>query len=594
MEKYKKLRLSLITLLLALVVALAAAVFAIGGRGTAAYAATERKDRFVELDGNSVFYTAIHGAEIEATNPEDTGENAEHYTLFKIGTDETLAYRQHLAYKWITNKTDDDGNFTNVRETKYFSMELFFPEINFKRYYIKFESQQYTLTEDGKSTNYIVFTPNEDKTAVQVAVAQSDKDGKIGETVDIGTPVTNTDHITISIDNYEEGNYDLTVNGTRSAAAFKNVYETFSAYVASGDSAVTPMTFGAEFEEEAVETENGAQMVLVDISGQSFKMYKDGSVYKIKDTAAPALCFSQTPSYLEYGKTIGFQFRVIDVLANITSNSSRATAYYYVLTGDQVDDVNFDYDRIDYETKSTDSEGEGEETEKQTSPFKKMTTTSSDRIYSDENTFIPEQYLKSDVMGLVKIYYEITDYATTSMAFTDKVFVDWYVEDALGEGTDALEEVGAYNTNKTFGGKFLKLIKGKEGATYARDNDADAGDPLEAYKESVKEFRDVYQSRIDKAIEALEDGKLYAGGKKFYLPSIEWDFYDEYLTGTDYRYSIYFRGASSSSHTSLASNKLAIDLNDADVTYRFTIFVTDSFGNPMRYPTREEDGKVVW
>ena len=52
MEKYKKLKLSLITLLLALIVALTAAVFAINSRSTSALAA----DRLVELDGNSVFY----------------------------------------------------------------------------------------------------------------------------------------------------------------------------------------------------------------------------------------------------------------------------------------------------------------------------------------------------------------------------------------------------------------------------------------------------------------------------------------------------------------------------------------------------------
>lgn len=594
MEKYKKLKLSLITLLLALIVALTAAVFAINSRGASAYAATEHKDRLVELDGNSVFYTAIHGAEIGTTNPDDTSEEAKHYTLFKIGKEETVSYRQNLAYKWITNRTDSDGNYLNIADDKYFSIELYFPEIDFERYYIKFESQQYTLTEDGKSTNYLVFTSNDDKTAVQAAVAQADKDGKIGETVDIGAPIAKDTDIKISIENYDGGDYDVIVNNVRSLGALKNVSEYFASYEPSGDNAVTPLTFGAEFA-EGVDAETVAQMALVDISGQSFEMYKDGSVYKVKDTAAPALCFSQTPSYLEYGKTIGFQYRVIDVLANITSNSSRATAYYYVLTGDQVKNVNFEYDRIDYETDTSDNEGEGEGTEKPTDPFKKYTTTSTDRIYSDKNTFIPNEYLKSDVMGLVKIYYEISDYATASMANTDKVFVDWYVEEALGAYSDtALVDVGKYNTGKV-GGKFLKLIKGKEGATYAREGDATKGD----YIDSVKEFQREYQKKIDKAIEELEDQKLYAGGKKFYLPAIEWDFLDDYLTGTDYKYSIYYRGAKSGSNTSLASNKLAIELNDADVTYRFTIYITDAFGNPMRYPDengewQEIDSSDVW
>ncbi|MDE7256707.1 MAG: hypothetical protein K2N50_01970, partial [Clostridia bacterium] len=35
---------------------------------------------------------------------------------------------------------------------------------------------------------------------------------------------------------------------------------------------------------------------------------------------------------------------------------------------------------------------------------------------------------------------------------------------------------------------------------------------------------------------------------------------------------------------------------DADVTYRFTILITDTFGNPMRYPTDAVDGdnNVIW
>lgn len=597
MEKYKKLKISLITLLLALVVALGAAIIAINGRVVTAYAT----DRFVELDGNSVFYTAIYGAEIEATAPDDTSEDAKHYTLFKIGSDETLSYRQNLAYKWISASGDEDGKPT----VRYLSMELYFPEINFKRYYIKFESQQYVLTEDEKSTNYLVFIPNDDKTAVQVAVVRSLED-EVKDEDKIGEPIANGTNIKISIDNYYKGNYDLTVNGTKAEAAFKNVNESFASYVASGDSAVTPLTFGAEFAAERVETEDGAQMALVDISGQSFEMHKDNGVYKVKDTAAPVLCFSQTPSYLEYGKTIGFQYRVIDVLANITSNSSRATAYYYVLTGEQVADVDFEYTKTDYETKTTDNEGEnqteggeaGEETKKQTNPFKKISTSSTDRIYSDKNTFVPRDYLKSDVMGLVKIYYELSDYATSSMAKTDTVFVDWYIEEALGKSTTALVDVNDYTDNKRASStsKFLKLIKNKEGATYARADDEDKASPLDAYKDSVKKFRSDYQKAIDEAIEKLEDGKLYAGGKKFYLPAIEWDFLDEYLNGTDYKYSIYYRGATSGSNTSLSSNKLSIDLNDADVTYRFTIFVTDAFGNPMRYPTDEKDenGKVVW
>ncbi len=576
MEKYKKLKLSIITLLLALVVALTAAVFVINGKSTSAFA----DDRLVELDGNTVFYTAIHGAEITQTKLGE-GEDEHYYTTFKIGSGEEVSYRQNLAYKWITAS----GNEFGTPEEKNFSIKLKFPETNFKMFYIKFESQQYTLTKDGKSTNYLVFTADGENVKIGVS-STAEKDGDkitdITEIKEIGTATKNGE-ILIELGNYSEGNYAIKLNGEDKDGELKNVSENFASYVASGDNAVTPMTFGAIFDEENVETENGAEMVLMDVNGQSFETYEQSNgSFKIKDTAAPVLCFSQTPSYLEYGKSLSLQYKVIDVIAS----SPRSTAYYYVLTGEQVSTEGYDFNKTDYEEKkegkdNEEGEGEGEDEEEQENPFIKVTTSSSERIYSDENTFIPRKYLKSDVMGLVKLYYEISDVSSTSTAKTDKVFVDWYAK------YEALEEVK--------GAQFIKLIKNKEGVTYAKESAVNAPDPLDAYKENVGEFQELYQDKIKTAIEAMEDGKLYAGGNKFYLPSIEWDFYDDYFYGTDFKYSIYYKGATTGSHTSLASNKLAIDLNDADVTYRFTIYITDAFGNPMRYPTYDEKkDEVVW
>ena len=454
-----------------------------------------------------------------------------------------------------------------------------------KRFYIKFESQQYTLTKEGKSTNYIIFTedPRDEKNWLIKTSTTLDLDDEYISSIEGNIGGCRKDYeISLELCNYTDGDYKIKYLDYVTMGRLKNVSENFASYVASGDNAVTPMTFGAVFHDD--DNVKEAQMVLMDISGQSFEMHKDGSSYKVKDTASPVLCFSQTPSYLEYGKTIGFEYRAIDVLAS----SPRATAYYYVLTGDQVKDADFDYDRIDYETEATDNEGEGEgeATEKPTSPFIKVSSTSTEKISPDSNTFIPREYLKSDVMGLVKIYYELSDVSSTSTAKTDTVFVDWYAKD------EALVDVNKYNTAKGKHSDFLKLIRGKKGATYAPSEEA----TYDEYINNVKAFQEDYQTKIDEAIEAMEDHKLYAGGNKFYLPAIDFPFIDDYLYGTDYRYSIYYRGANSGSHTSLASNKLAIDLNDADVTYRFTIFITDSFGNPMRYPTQDtdENGKIIW
>lgn len=592
MEKFKKLKLSLITLLLALIFALTAAAFTVGGRGVTASAAS---DRYVELDGNSVFYTAIHGAQISESEPVGVGEDAPRYTLFKIGDGQEVSYRQNLAYKWMTASESEDGE----PKTKNFSITLKFPETNFKMFYIKFESQQYTLTKEGKSTNYIIFTQdtgevNKDKWRIKTSTTLDVDEEYIASTTegDVGG-MPKTGAVTLGFGEYSEGDYKIKMGVPgyagyyTTAGRLKNVSENFASYVASGDNAVTPMTFGAVFDEDDEVKE--AQMVLMDISGQSFEMHKQsGGEYKIKDTAAPVLCFSKTPSYLEYGKTIGLQYKVIDVLAS----SPRSTAYYYVLTGEQVKNADFVYDRIDYDTKTSEGEGEegeGAEAEKQTSPFIKVSSTSTERIYPDENTFIPGEYLKSDdnpdpdVMGLVKIYYEISDVSSTSTAQTDKVFVDWYVDDG------SLEDVSRYDGGKLTGNaKFLKLIKDKKGLTYAHAEDA----TYEQYLDDVDSFESGYQDKITAAIAALEDKKLYAGGNKFYLPALDLGYFvDDYLKGTDFKYSIYYKGKSSGSHTSLDYNKLAIDLNDADVTYRFTIYITDAFGNPMRYPDPDNAGE---
>lgn len=594
MVKRKKLKLSLISLLVALILAFAAAALTIKYGGMKVYAA----DRYVELDGNSVFYTTINGAEICESDEREEGEGEDkrnnRYTQFKIGKDETVAYRQNLAYRWISNQKDEEGNFTNVPDKdKTFSMEFYFPEINFEKFYVRFQSQQYTLNKDKISENYLVFTADGESVKIGVSSTAEKEDDKITDITDvteIGTLAKGV-KATVSFGEYSEGEYTICLDGEPKSGKFVNVYRDCATYVASGDTAVTPLTFGAIFKEDA-DLNTEAKFVLTDINGQSFQMHLQGEVYKVKDTAAPVICFSKTPSYLEYGKTIGFQYKVIDVLAS----SPRSTAYYYILTGEQFKDADYDYDRTDYEEKSDSSteEGEGEATEEVKNPFIKVSSSSGVRLNTDADTFIPSKYLDSDVVGLVKIYYELSDVSSTSTAQTDKVFVNWYVEE---ETPEAL--VNIYDIKKESGktSNFLKLIKKKVGgvtyATYGNEN----AENLEAYKQCVRNFQQDYQDKINEARanlkydedSGLTNGKLYAGGDKFYLPAIADLFSDEYSTGTDYSYSIYYRGNSSGSHASLDFNKLAIDLNDADVTYRFTIFISDRFGNPMRYP--DENGE---
>lgn len=586
MQKIKSKKKIALAVMLAALVAAGGAAIVIGTQSAYADGYTQT------LDGTKVFYTGIRGAAISYSPEETVGEDTHAYTMFKIGEEQTVEYRQNLAYSWRTSATDKVT----------FSMEIGFTSADFEKFVIKFQSQQHLLAEGGISENYIVFTPSATAGKLDMSVVQElEEDTVLSPVATYGV----NEHIKISFGDFNDGEYPVHINdSTTPVASFKNVYEPFATYVSSGNNAVTPLTFSAELKEDAADDAT-ADMVLYDINGQSFELIESEEVNgkkvyknKIEDTAAPVMCFTQTPSYLIDGDSINFNYKVIDVIGT----STRATAYYYVLSGEQYSSTEMDYDKTDY----TEDEGE--------SPFIEVTSSSSIRIISDENTFIPSEMLDDEVYGLVKIYYKIADRSGSS-AQSSIVFADWYAKD------DALVDIsdikGSGETSN-----FLKLIgeKGhKQGLTYAQSYNLTATattpeetDPvLYAYKNTVEAFRVAYQEKIDEVIANTKDkdgnvvGKLYAGkDSKLYLPSfenlrdasgslIDIADTDDYFDKSDYKYSIYYKAKTSGSATSLNSNSLAISLTEADVNYRFTIFLTDSFGNDMRYPTLV-DGEIVW
>lgn len=563
MKKYKA---SIVTLITALVMSVLAATIMFSP-ATASYA----DDRYVTVNGTSVFYTSVRGAKV--TYDTETADGASHaYTMFEIGEDQTVTYRKNLAYSWKTG-AEQDGQI--VPEDRYFSMSLGFSSTAFERYIITFQSQQYVATEDSKTENFVIFTPAED--GLEVSVAQS-----LEEDADVQTVGTfsATAHISLSFVSFDEGTYTVEVSDgeTTGTAQFLNVYKPYAKYVSSGDSAVTPLTFSAEFAEDA---DDGAvaEMKLYELNGQSFEMFdsEGGDNYtQVKDNQPPVMCFNSTPAYVEYGTSYSFDFVLIDVLAS----SPRSTSYFYVLSGDQYKAENFEYDA----TKSAETEEEEATLPKYTT----VTSGSDARVIKDDNTFVPKDYLQdkegNKVYGLVKIYYEIKD-VSGSNAQTDNVFIDWYANEQSLVNVAELKGQPAAN-----GQNFLKLIDGKNGVTYADDGVT----TLDEYKARIEEIELDYQAKIDEAIEKLTDGKLYAGSSnKFYLPAFDYAT-DEYLYPTDLTYSIYYRAKTSASQTNLDSNNLSIPIKEPDVTYRFTIFVTDAFGNPMRYPEVNEEGVLEW
>lgn len=613
----KKYRTTLISLVAALLTAVLIAVSVFALRTTYVFAS----DRFVTIDGSNVFYTSIRGAEITSgaeTVTEGEGETQEteehYYTLFKIGKDETVSYRKSLAYMWYSGSEhlDDDGNPTGEYEQYYFDMTIGFDKLNFEKFIIEFQSQQYLASEDDITKNYLVFAPNATQEGLLDIAAVRDIEESV-ESYPVSVNAADNERIEISFCEFRSGEVTISINGEPSALYFENVYFPYAGYVSSGDSACTPLTFSAQFADGATaaegEDELTADMKLYELNGQSFELFAhdgDGVYNDAMDDAPPVICFTRTPSYVKFGSAVDFDYQVIDVLAT----SPRATACFYVLSGDQYKATDFNYMQTEYdETEDDDggseSEGEGEGEEGETvyeNPFIKITSGSDIRVIRDENTFVPSDFLKSKtdytVYGLIKVYYEITD-VTGSSAKTDKVFADWYAKkDAIVNVFDLKKET-VDDAAKKNTGNFLRIMDGKDGVTYAAVSDTN----LTKYKETINAIEASYQAKIDAAIGELEDGKLYAGGEsKFYLPEFnllastatDSNSGDKYCTLQDYKYSIYYKGNTTGTNLSLDYNELSIPLNDADATYRFTIFVTDEFNNPMRYPDTTSNGAFIW
>jgi hypothetical protein len=465
-----------------------------------------------------------------------------------------------------------------------------FDNLNFEKYLLVFQSQQYNKTEDNVTTNCLIFTPSASGTGVNVFITQ-DEDEEV--TVSDTTPVFETSanqHLKISFGSFASGNYEVSINDTL-IGNFENVSQNYAKYVSSGTSACLPLTFKATFADDAAD-DVVAQMPIYQMSGQSFLLTDsefDGDtvtkVGTVNDDTAPVLCLDSNVNYLNFGEDISLSYTVIDVIAS----SPRSTVNYYILTADQYADADFDYER----TTSSDDVAD---------LFTEVSSSSTIRLLRDKNTFIPENLTEPntadgvdltdgyEVFGLAKIYVKVTD-VTGSRGQSSNVFIDWYVDNQYK--VDIYSADLKNNSEKS--SSFIQIIDDERGATYANYGDTTA-QTEEEYKKIIKAIEADYQDKIDAAIEEQnpEDKKLYASSSNyFYLPDFSGYATDNFGGYTDLKYSIYYKTSSKSSNTSLAYNQLCINVTEADVTYKFTIFVSDTAGNAMYYPT-EKNGKIVY
>lgn len=591
---------------LSLIAALALAFLISVGAFLGVTLARAEDGRKVTISGSSIFVTS--NAEIWA-HQEGEGEDAKDYTMFVFDDDgDAVNYRKNLAYKWVENvaqqdepSTEEDAEKPDVKfEAKdgWFNMEFGFDYSDgaeFKQFVISFDSQQYSKTKDGKTTNYIVFVPAEDnklsvhvlkrepvegnksddgskkdETALQAMLARVGDDNLLG-TVDNG-------HINLKFIDPADYSGSLTVDGgdylvqisngenNKLYGKFENVGKTYSKYSSSTSTPVTPLSFKAIFNEEdenEPEATGKAFLTLYSLNNQSFELsdvresdgHRAGGT--VNDVTPPVLCLDKDVQFIKYNGEITFNYTVIDVL---TSSPSLTTSYY-MLTVDDADQSKlpvYNEDGGDYK-KVTDSDNQ------YIFPHAKHYQPTA----GDYNANVYDESF--EVKAAVKVVLTLTD-TTSTGGQTTYVLLDWFVDDnyliKLGGDADLT---------------YIAVATDSQGATYGyTDDTAKTSDPDSNEWDTLVK---AYQQKVDEAAKDLK-----AGSKNyFYLPSAESLLGDTVTPYADLTFSIYYNNGSQQQSTGKSANDLSINLTKAG-KYVFTIYAKDAADNGMYY---YKDGEKV-
>lgn len=576
-------------LILALALTFAALV------GASVYGIVTRANRFVTLSGTTIFYTSGN-AEIWAHREEHktTGENGEdiddpyYFTMFTFENDtDEVSYRRNLAYSWFYNMYDigeesGDGENEDDSQTSseaacakgYFSMEIGFENLNFEKFIIALETQQYKMTEDKKTVNYIIFLPAGEDVKAVITSDKTVAEAK-AEDIDVSeSGVLGKDHIRISLSGGESGVYNVEVANAagygsgKCEGQFENVGKMYAKYVSSSSNSVTPLSFKADMPEtdENNKSEVRACMALYEMNGQSFVLNRSsdgeailnptreinsvddggGKVHytggQVNDTMPPVLCLEKELRYVTKGNEIGFNYTAIDVL---TQSPSLETGYF-ILTKEQAADNSFNANDF------------------MSGVFRVVKDSDDQYITPHSNHYVPAEtdYNKEYFDGFIpaaaiKIYLKLTDTSSTG-GHTTYVMLDWFVSDEY-----------KLNINDN---NYIAVANDGEGAHYNNES-------ADEWERLVEE----YQIEVDKATEDLRAGK-----DDFYLPSLEKLISDNATAYSDMTYSIYYMvNGTKSSVTGKSASSLSIELSAAG-NYLFTVYANDSSSNKMWYLKESE------
>ena len=560
-----------------------------------------RAKRDVTISGSTNTFRTVNGAEVWA-HQEGEGENAEDHTMFVFNDNkDSVNFRKNLAFKWVENKatqteasTEENASKPDINFEKndgWFNLEIGFgySKVEYKYFVITFESQQYSQTKDGKSTNYIVFAPAADnKLGVYITHKETEDEdlNAVLEGLDKDNPLGTVDAAKLKIEftDYVNGNYAVAINKETDnvTGTFENVGKTYAKYSSSTTTPVTPLSFEAVFEEED-ENEPDANkhgrafMTLYTLNNQSFKLEGARTVEQhraggtVNDTTPPVLCLDKSVPFIKYNSEITFDYTVIDVL---TSSPSLTTSYYMLTTEDKNKAPVYNEDGGDYK-KVTDSDNQ------YIFPhYKHYQPTAADlqnTVFNDSKNF--------EVKAAVKVVLKLTD-TTSTGGQTTYVLLDWFVADNNlikmkdSEGNDV---------------PYIAVTTDKQGVAYAYTKGG-TSDPEDAHWVALNK---AYQALVDQAAKDLK-----AGNKNyFYLPQL--DNIEYKLDGDDTEYvgslladnatpyedltfSIYYNNGSQQQATGKNSNNLSINLTKAG-KYKFTVYAKDAAGNSMYYYKEGED-----
>ncbi|MDE6586552.1 MAG: hypothetical protein K2K80_07725, partial [Clostridia bacterium] len=538
-----------------------------------------KAERSQSVSGSSVFITSgnaeVWSHKITAVAPEDKDEYYSMFVFKKNG--DAVNYRKNLAYNWYESvKPETDGETEDKEGSEeslvlqgtpgWFSLKVGFElgndeKLEFEKFIITFESQQYSQTKDGKTANYIIFVPTETGRSLKVLITD-DKDAEVTD-----APVIGYDNIEIKFTSYEDGEYAVEINDEEATGIFKNVGGTYSRYSSSTTTPVTPLSFSAVYPEEEEGKDNTpasyARLAIYKLNGQSFKLretpneteghYRNGS---INDNTPPVLCLDKGVSFIGLNEEISFNYTVIDVC---TSSPSMETSYF-MLTKTDAENAEF---------KANDYKAEGLFTVVSSSDDQKMTPHVKHYIPSVEKGNLKEGAFGKDteVMAAVKVMLKLTD-TSSSGGESTYVMLDWYVKD------DMLVTVN--------GNKYIAVATDKEGASFNYVSDGKSNVDGATWTGLLED----YQAEVDKASTDLK-----AGSKNyFYLPSVSSLLSDNATAYEDMTYHIYYISNSRQQVSSKAANALSIQLNRAG-KYIFTVYATDAQGNGMYYFDKDGEKK---